>query len=162
MERIRTCAEPALLLVVAAFALGCGSQTSNTGFTGTWERPLEDGYSRLSIRQTESGYFVRWSKSQPDHTVRCDDQGNCDELFLGKKVYEWQFRASTRPDSDDLFLEVLGKPADGAGHPMTYVDRLELQPGGNEIWSYQLEQNGIVRDPPSKPRKLLRVPNEPS
>ncbi len=149
-------------VVVLAVALAaCDGGLSDTGFEGTWERMLPSGVSMLSLRAVDDGYQVWWSKIDGVQTVRCDEQGNCEEFVGDRKVYGWTFRAFTRPESEHLFVEVTGHPVDDTTQPVSYLDRLELQPGGQELWSYQVEENGVTKDPPGGPLKFRKVADEP-
>ena len=149
-------------LVLTATALpGCSWQMGDTGFTGTWERRLTGGYSSLSIHEAEDGYQVSWSKIDGKQTVRCDDEGNCEEFVGEEKVYEWRFRAFSLPDSGDLFLEVTGSPIDEQASPLSYKDRLVLQPGGLELFSYQIEENGVEKDPSATPVVFRKISDRP-
>jgi len=154
-------ARMAILSLVVAISGACSPRIADTGFTGAWERPLNGGYSSLAIREADDGYHVRWNKIDGNQTVRCDEDGSCEEFVGEEKVYEWRFRAFSRPDSPDLFVEVTGVPI-GDRTPMRYTDRLVLQPGGRELWSYQIEENGVERDPPGNPLKFHKVSNDPS
>jgi hypothetical protein len=152
----------AALLAASAFLhSGCGSGLHDTGFTGTWERRLPGGYSSLSIREQAGGYAVRWSKLDGAETVRCDDRGQCEEFVGEEKVYEWRFQPFLRPDTEDLFLEVVGSPLDDTTPALRYIDRLQLRGDGLELWSYQVSENGVDRDPPVGPRVFKKTSDQP-
>ena len=104
---------------------------------------------------------MRWTKVDGDQTVRCDDSGRCEEFVAGTKVCDWRFELSARPDSQALFLEVVGTPLDDTKPALGYVDRLELQRGGLELWSYQISENGVDKDPPLGPRMFRKISDEP-
>jgi len=149
------------VLVGACLSHGCGSGLHDTGFTGTWERPLAGGHSSLSIREEAAGYVVRWSKLDGAESVRCDDRGHCEEFVGETKVYEWRFQPFLKPDSDDLFLEVVGTPLEENAPGLRYVDRLTLHDGGLALSSSQISQNGIDLDVPIGPRVFQKVADEP-
>jgi len=152
----------ATILATSVLVLaGCGSGPRDTGFAGTWERRLPGGYSSLSIREEAGGYTVRWSKLDGAQSVRCDERGHCEEFVGETKVYEWRFQAFLRPDSEDLFLEVVGSPLDDTTPALRYVDRLQLQADGLELWSYQISENGVDRDPPEGPKVFEKTSDPP-
>lgn len=158
----RACLLVAVLLVSGlSLDTGCGTAPDDTGFVGTWERRLPGGYSSLSIRQEDAGYVVRWSKLNGAESVRCDEQGRCEEFVGETKVCDWQFQAFVRPDSDDLFVEVVGTPLDPATPALRYVDRLRLESGGIELWSYSVSENGADLDPEQGPRVFKKVSDRP-
>jgi len=163
-KRAITCAARAVVTILAASLVvlaGCGSGPHDTGFVGTWERRLPGGFSSLSIREEAGGYAVRWSKLDGAQTVRCDERGRCEEFVGETKVYEWRFQPFLRPDSEDLFLEVVGSPLDDTTPSLRYVDRLQIQDGGLELWSYQVSENGVDHDPPKGPRVFEKTSDQP-
>ena len=66
-------------------------------------------------------------------------------------AYEYRFRTFEQVDSPFLFIECQGTPlAVGSGGPIRYVDRLELKAGGQELWAYTIEAEGLTPNPPVK------------
>lgn len=163
-KRAVTCtvrAAATILAVSLVLVTGCGLGPHDTGFVGTWERRLPGGYSSLSIREEAGGYAIRWSKLDGAQTVRCDERGRCEEFVGETKVYEWRFQPFLRPDSEDLFLEVVGQPLDDTTPSLRYVDRLQVQDGGLELWSYQISENGVDLDPPKGPIVFEKTSDQP-
>lgn len=142
---------------VATMVLGCallvGACGSPQEFTGTWERPVGEGFSSLSFDPIDGGYRVRWAKVDGRATVRCDDDGLCEEYFGNDKVCDWKFAARAGEADGELLLEVHGNPVDASTAPVSYVDRLVLEPGGRALEAHPLSTDGA---PDDTSRPILR------
>jgi hypothetical protein len=163
---LRARAAAALLAATLAACRGA-PEVSDTGYVGSWEREIRGGRSVISLWEAEGELRLRWNKT-PDpefasagtfSTVRCGTSGPCTEFAGQAPVYEYTFRTFRREGQDDLFVECVGEPAAPGVSRLQYVDRLELQPGGLELWSYMVELNGAPRE--SLPIKHRKVSNDP-
>ena len=96
----------------------------------------------------EDGEFhFAFRKEAGDTSVCCHEEDICSEYFQETLVYEWRFDVRMDEESSQLVVSVEGVPRDGRSTPLTYTDRLELRPGGLELWSWKIEQNGRNLDP---------------
>ena len=139
--------------IFAAFALALAGCGSSPDFTGTWERPLGEGFSSLSFEAVDEGYRVRWNKVDGTTTVRCDDAGHCEEMVGDEKVCDWWFEARPGARQGELLLAVSGDPVSDEIAPVSYVDRLVLEPGGREISAHPVTTEG---SPGETRRPILR------
>jgi len=141
---------------------GCGPEISDIGYVGTWQRPLGEAYSRIGIWEGEDGEFhFAFRKEAGEVSVRCHEEDLCSEYYEGQHIYDWGFDASMHEESGQLVVRVDGVPRDGRSTPLTYTDRIELRPGGLELWSWKIEQNGQKLDKPTGPLQFAKVSNDP-
>ena len=152
-------------LLVAATGLHCRGKTiSDTGFTGRWERSAGQSRSVVSIWEDDGSLHYCWSKwTAGEQSVRCTGPGESVVRSEGERVYRYTFRVrdgGADPEAP-LTVEVLGQPLAGRSTPIQWVDRLELQSGGLELWSYQIELNGRPRPNPAGPYKFVKVDDRP-
>jgi hypothetical protein len=147
-------------VTVATLVLGaCGGVVSDTGFIGSWRRT--DGVaSSISLSRGPDGYHLRWSRRDGPVSVRCDVPDVCAAFSGGTKLFEYRFRVFEREGSPDLFVECKGEGAAPAP-PLSYVDRLVLQPGGLELWSYTIERDGAPLDAPEDPIRFAKTADKP-
>jgi len=145
---------------VVVAAGGCGTSLSDTGFVGTWQS-TGNGTSTIAIEPAGDGYRFRWSLARGERTVRCDGEGLCEEFNAGEKIYEYRFEVDSQDGSTDLLVSCEGTPMAQDGMAVRYVDRLVLQPGATEIWSYMIEQDGHELMPPKGPRRFAKISDEP-
>jgi hypothetical protein len=147
--------------VAVLLSASCGSQgVSDTGYQGTWQRGSEEGVrSVISIAKLDQGYRFAWNKFLADgtHYVRCGRRGPCVQYLNGKPVYEFRFSVSTREGSQSLFVECQGTPLIEEFAELQYLDQLELQPGGLELWSVTLERDGKTLERPEGPYKFAKT-----
>jgi hypothetical protein len=149
------------LTIVLASVLAAATCGSGADFTGTWERPLGEGFSSLSFEAVDGGYRVRWNKVDGITTVRCDDHGSCEELVGDEKVCDWRFEVRPGADDRQLILVVEGVPVDGALAPVSYVDRLVLEPGGRAISSHPVATEGSEAESNRPVLRFSKVSDRP-
>jgi hypothetical protein len=128
-------------------------------YTGTWERTAGSP-SRISLRPAGDGYAFRWRLEQGARRVECERDNVCFEYSGENKIYEWTFRTLRGADGQPR-IERDGRPIDPTTTPLKELDRLELQPGGTELWVFTIERNGEVLDTPTGPYKFRKVSDEP-
>jgi hypothetical protein len=146
---------------VACLALSaCGPAPTDTGFSGSWQR-AGDPRSTISLREAEDGFRFRWSLRTEDRSVVCAEDGACEEFRGAEKVYRHRFRLFRRDGSPDLYLECTQEPLQPQWKAVRYVDRLALQTGGLELWSYTIEMDGAAVEPPRGPLRFVKVSDEP-
>jgi hypothetical protein len=139
---------------------GCDPGVTDTGYSGTWQR-LAGSPSSISLREGAEGWEFRWSARDAARTIVCTAAGLCDEVRDGKKVYLYRFRVFEGADDGGLHIECTGEPVDSEMVPMRYVDRLVVQPGGMELWSYMIEMNGEKLDEPRGPVRFSKTSDVP-
>jgi hypothetical protein len=145
---------------------GCAgpAEISDSGYTGRWERRI--GRTRSVVSFWEEGGEMRFCWNQITENVprriRCDSKGVAEYLVNREKIYEYRFRTSVEETTGHLLLHVEGAPpVEGEATPIVWVDRLELQPGGLELWSYRLELNDTVHPKPMGPVKFVKISDDP-
>jgi hypothetical protein len=129
-----------------ALLASCGSQVSNTGYTGTWSRRGANLTTTLAIVPHGDGYLFRWGRESDDGKlrVRCDWAGDCVESYDGVQVGTYTMRAWVDPESGLLRVEGRGRLA-GGENQMTevhYVDELRLRRRGTRLVSRLIENHG--------------------
>lgn len=152
------------LVLVALAAEGCGQRVSDTGYVGTWKRPLAEGYSIIALREDPAaagGYQFSWKLRDGGKSVDCDAHGLCEERLGGKAMYEHQFRVFKREGSTDLFVECKGKPMVEGVAPRGYVERLVLLPGGLELRSEAIEVDGVEVGGAAEPLTFAKTSDVP-
>jgi hypothetical protein len=133
---------------------------TDTGFVGTWRRA--DGVeSTISLSRGADGYHLRWSRRDGPVAVRCEEPDSCAAFAEGRKLYEYRFHVSEREGSSDLYVECAGTPVEPDLPPMSYVDRLVLQPGALELWSFTIERDGVALAAPEGPIRLVKTADTP-
>lgn len=152
----------AALALTGGVMLGtsCDSGVTDTGYSGTWQR-MAGSPSSISLRQGAEGWEFRWSARDAARTIVCESAGVCDELRDGKKVYRYNFRVFEDGQDRGLHVECTGEPVDSEMMPMRYIDRLVVQPGGLELWSYMIELNAEKLDEPRGPVRFAKTSDVP-
>lgn len=150
-----------VLVPIVFLGIGCRGPepVSDTGFIGTWQRV--DSTSTISFARTESGLVFDWILDADDRSVRCDGRGRCDERFRGDKVYEWTFRAEVDTDGKSLRLAREGTPIGATTTPLTEVDRVEIRPGGLELYAFTIERDGAPLGAPNGPFRYRKISDRP-
>jgi len=138
--------------------VGCGVSAD---FTGTWERPLGEGFSSLSFERVDNGYRVRWNKVDGVTTVRCGDLGDCEEFVGDEKVCDWQFEVRPGAQERELLLVVRADPVSEELPEVGYVDRLVLEPGGREISAHPVVTEGSPDETARTSLRFTKVSDRP-
>ena len=99
------------LFLLAGGLVGCESEPTNTGYTGTWARggPVR---SMLEIVASGDSYLVRWTLTTQnnDWSVRCDWDGVCEEFVKGEKQADFTLSPSLDPASGNLMIRQRARP----------------------------------------------------
>ncbi len=153
------------LVLLTAILAACSPEgrVSDTGFIGKWQRQIGNSESTFALWQEGDGYGFCWTQppSELGREVLCVATGHSEERVRGQKVYEYRFEVRPEQGSDHLLVSVQGTPINPLSTPIQWVDRLVLQPGGLELWVYQIELNGQPRPNPSEPYKFTKVSDDP-
>ena len=147
-------------ILVATFARCGGGAMTPTGFVGSWKR-ADGASSSISLSRASESYHMRWTRRDGPIWVRCDEPDLCFAYVSGEKVYEYRFRVYERDGSPDLFVECIGTPLQPDSPPVHYVDRLELQGGELELWSFTIERDGDPLSQPEGPIRFVKSANDP-
>lgn len=151
----------AVPIVLAVAAGACGPRVSDTGYVGLWQREAQTGPSRIAIWRVGDEYRFASIVEGKDRKVDCDEHGDCDEIVDGQLIYRWHYRAFLGDGDDTLYVECRGEPAIEGNTPLTYVDRLELQPGGLELHSFTVQRNRFKLPRPGGPYVFVKVSDRP-
>ena len=141
-------------------ATGCFSVTTDTGFVGTWQR-LDEPTSTIAIRRSATGHVFAWRLDKGDRRVDDEGEGRCTEYLDGAKVSEYVFRVEAEEGSSHLLLRIEATAFGPEGEDLTATDRLEVRPGGLELWAYTITSNGETLETPIGPYKYSKVSDEP-
>lgn len=154
-------------LVTTGFLVGCSAAPTPAldsvpdDYTGTWSR-VAGTDSKFSLRRVSDGsYRFRWVVDQGARNVRCDEVNRCIEFHEHSKIYEWTFVLTRAEEDGHLYIERQGTPILQGLTPLSEVDRLELQPGGQELWAYTIERNGEQLESPTGPYKYVLLSPDP-
>jgi hypothetical protein len=152
------------LFVALIVAAGCGTTPTDTGHLGSWEREVAKGrVSRIALWEEDGRTYFCWSTHGENWTqrVRCAPGGISETVVRREVIYEHRFHIRPGDADDELIVDVEGVPQKEGTTPIRWTDRLVVQPGGMELFSYKLSLNGKVFEKPLQPLRFTKVADDP-